>query len=123
MKTALVIEDDDNNLVLITTLLRQGGYEVIAARSGEEGVARALAEQPDFVILDIRLPDIDGYTVLRRIRDSAADGELPVIAMTSYAMTGDRERLLAAGCSGYIDKPVDPAAVVGQIRAILGEAR
>ena len=122
MRTALVIEDDDNNTVLITALLEQGGYRVLTAASGEAGVKRAVAERPDFVILDIRLPGIDGYETLRRLRASPADGAIPVIAMTSYAMTGDRERLLAAGCTGYIEKPIDPETVLDRIRAILEEA-
>jgi len=119
MKTALVIEDDDNNMVLITELLAQGRYDTRQARSGEEGIARALEEPPDFIILDIDLPGIDGYEVLRRLRGSELDGRVAIIAMTSFAMAGDRERLLAAGCTGYIEKPIDPMAVLGQIRDIL----
>ncbi len=119
MKTALVIEDDDNNMVLITELLAQGRYDTRQARSGEEGIARALDEPPDFIILDIDLPGIDGYEVLRRLRGSELDGRVAIIAMTSFAMAGDRERLLAAGCTGYIEKPIDPMAVLGQIRDIL----
>lgn len=123
MKTALIIEDDDNNMVLITDLLAQGGYGTRQARSGEEGVARALAEPPDFIILDIELPGIDGYEVLRRLRSSELGDTVPIIAMTSYAMAGDRERLLAAGCAGYIEKPIDPMAVLDQIRDILEATR
>lgn len=122
MKTALVIEDDDNNMVLITHLLAAGGYGTIEARTGEEGVERVITERPDFIILDIQLPGIDGYEVLRRIRSAEADDHVPVIAMTSYAMAGDRERLLAAGCDGYIEKPIDPTTVLGEIRDIV-EAR
>lgn len=122
MKTALVIEDYDNNMVLITHLLAAGGYGTIEARTGEEGVERVITERPDFIILDIQLPGIDGYEVLRRIRSAEADDHVPVIAMTSYAMAGDRERLLAAGCDGYIEKPIDPTTVLGEIRDIV-EAR
>jgi CheY-like chemotaxis protein len=122
MKRVLVIEDDDNNYVLIGDLLQHAGYAPLRAGTGEEGVSMALADKPDFVLLDIQLPDIDGYEVLDRIRKSLPSESLPVIAMTSYAMSGDRERLLAAGCNGYIEKPIDPMRVIRQIREIVGEA-
>lgn len=120
MTTALIIEDDDNNMLLISMLLAKAGYRVQEARSGEEGVALALEVNPGVVILDIKLPDMDGYEVLRRIRQSPADGTLPIIAMTSYAMSGDRERLLAAGCDGYLEKPIDPAAALAYIQEVVG---
>lgn len=116
MKTALVIEDDDNNLLLITDLLELAGFRVRAARTGADGLEAIFAERPDFVVLDIGLPDMDGTEVLRRIRAAGINGELPIIAMTSYAMTGDRQRLLGAGCSAYIEKPINPATVIDQIR-------
>ncbi len=121
MKTALVIEDDENNMVLISALLERGGYRVIQSWTGVEGATTAIAQRPDFIILDIRLPDIDGFEVLRRIRGSEADGGIPIIAMTSYAMSGDRERLLNAGCTGFVEKPIDPAKVLDTIGAIVGE--
>ncbi len=119
MKTALIIEDNEDNRVLISALLTRGGYQTRIATNGTVGVDLALALRPDLIILDIQLPDIDGTEVLRRIRGSEANGSIPIIAMTSYAMTGDRERLLAAGCTGYIEKPIDPRRVLEQIRAIL----
>lgn len=122
MKRVLIIEDDDNNYVLIADLLEHAGYEPLKAESGDEGVQVALAEKPDFVLLDIQLPDFDGYEVLDRIRKSPLDSSIPIIAMTSYAMSGDRERLLAAGCNGYIEKPIDPMQVIRQIRDIVGDA-
>jgi CheY-like chemotaxis protein len=115
----LVIEDDENNMVLIAALLQKSGYQVSQAWTGAEGVRMALASRPDFIILDVRLPDLDGYEVLRQIRSSEIDGSIPIIAMTSYAMSGDRERLLAAGCNGYLEKPIDAAQVIAQIRHIL----
>ncbi|RJQ84291.1 MAG: response regulator [Desulfobacteraceae bacterium] len=120
-KKVLVIEDNLNNLRLITYALQRSGYEVISAASGEEGVARAIAEKPFFVIMDIQLPGIDGIEATRRIRSSAADGDLPIIAMTSYAMRGDREKILAAGCSGYFEKPIDPLTIIDQIHNLIGE--
>ncbi len=119
MSTVLVIEDNDNNMELITFLLTAHGYETLRAQTGRDGVARALDDQPDFVLLDVQLPDIDGFEVVRSIRNQQASRNLPVIAMTSYAMAGDRERLLAAGCQGYIEKPIDPMRVMDQIKEIL----
>jgi len=120
MTTALIIEDNDDNMALISFILQKGGYDLIEARTGEEGVDLALQHKPDLIILYIQLPGIDGFEVLRRIRTSESNGSIPIIAMTSYAMTGDRERLLAAGCNGYIEKPIDPAKVMDQIRAVIG---
>lgn len=121
-QTVLVVEDNEDNMVLITMLLQKAGYETIWADTGLKGVQMALEKEPDFVILDIQLPDIDGTEVLKRIRalDTDAAG-IPIIAITSYAMSGDREKLLAAGCNGYIEKPIDPMRVISQIRAIVGE--
>ncbi len=121
MTTALVIEDNEDNQVLICALLERHGYQTQIAGNGLLGVQMALDGQPNLIILDIQLPDIDGVEVLRRIRASGAQGQMPVIAMTSYAMAGDRERLLAAGCTGYIEKPIDPRHVLAQIGTILGE--
>lgn len=123
-QVALVIEDNEDNMVLITMLLQNAGYETLWAETGEQGVQLVLQQKPDFVLLDIQLPDIDGTEVLRRIRsmDSKISG-LPVIAVTSYAMAGDREKLLAIGCDGYIEKPIDPMQVIKQIRAVIGAGR
>lgn len=122
MKTALVIEDTADNIELICFILEQSGYRTITAETGQDGIDMALKKRPDFIILDIQLPDMDGYEVLRQIRGSEIDGTIPIIAMTSYAMSGDREKLLAAGCDGYIEKPIDPKRVIEQIRQIIGEA-
>ena len=103
MSVALVIEDNEDNQILICALLERGGYETRVAPSGLSGVQMALEIQPDLIILDIQLPDMEGTEVLRRIRASGDAGQMPVIAMTSYAMSGDRARLLAAGCTGYIE--------------------
>ncbi len=121
MKTGLVIEDNENNMVLMTRLLEKSGYRTLWASTGLEGFEMALREKPDFIILDIQLPDIDGMEVLRRIRASEVGDTIPVIAVTSFAMAGDRERLLAAGCDEYIEKPIDPQRVISQIRRVMGE--
>ena len=123
MQTALIIEDNADNMVLITRLLEKAGYQTLHAWTGLEGVAKAIADAPDFIILDIQLPDVDGLEALRRIRAHEAARAIPVIAMTSYAMSGDREKLLAAGCDGYIEKPIDPKWVIGQIQEVLQQRR
>jgi two-component system cell cycle response regulator DivK len=121
MKKGLVIEDDENNMVLITRLLEKSGYETIRASTGAGGVEMAIQHKPDFIILDIQLPDIDGTEVLRRIRNSEAGHSIPVVAMTSFAMAGDRDKLLRAGCDEYIEKPIDPKRVISQIRKVIGD--
>lgn len=119
MKSVLVIEDNPDNLCLISYALKRSGFTVICAESGELGIELALKERPDIIIMDIMLPGIDGIEATRRIRASELDGLVPIIAMTSYAMRGDREIILAAGCNGYIEKPIDPLQVVEQIQAII----
>ncbi len=123
MKTALIIEDNDNNLELIRFILEKAGYNTRFAMTGLEGVQQALTIPPDFIILDIQLPDINGLEVLKRIRAHPVGAVVPIIAMTSYAMAGDREKLLGEGCTAYIEKPIDPASVVAQIEEALGKER
>ncbi len=119
MNKVLVIEDNEDNLRLVTYALKRAGYAVVAAASGEEGIELALRERPFFVLMDINLPGIDGIEATKRIRASAADGKIPIIAITSYAMSGDRERIMASGCNGCIEKPIDPLAVIDQIHEII----
>lgn len=122
MKTVLIIEDNDNNMELISFILEASGYKTRRAETGLLGKKLALEIKPDLVILDIQLPDIDGTMVLEGIRKVDVNHEIPIIAMTSFAMAGDREKLMAAGCTGYIEKPIDPDRVVAQIEQILGES-
>jgi len=119
MKRILVVEDNETNMYLIGFILRNGGYEVIEARSGEEGVELAIKEKPDLILMDIQLPGIDGLEATKRIRKSEAGEEIPIIALTSYAMTGDREKALRAGCTGYIEKPINPETFIGEIKKYL----
>lgn len=120
MKKVLVVEDNSDNLRLITYALHRCGYEVIAAETGLKGVDLAIAERPAFIIMDINLPDIDGLEATRRIRRSGANGTIPIIAITSYAMAGDMDMVLAAGCTGYFEKPIDPLTIMNKIHALLG---
>ncbi len=119
MKRVLVVDDNDANLHLVRFILEKHGFEAIEARNGTEGVELAIREKPDLVLLDVQLPDIDGLEVAKRIRASEADGRIPIIALTSYAMPGDRERMLAAGCNGYIAKPIDVRTFIAEIERYL----
>ena len=112
----LVIEDNEKNRYLISFILKAAGYAVIEAVTGEEGVETAIREHPDLVLMDIQLPGIDGYETTRRIRASPGGTKIPIIALTSYAMTGDRERALAAGCTGYVEKPINPDTILEEIQ-------
>ncbi|MBF0545551.1 MAG: response regulator [Candidatus Riflebacteria bacterium] len=123
MKKVLVIEDNEDNMCLITFILHKNGYETVWAENGKKGLELAIKENPEFIILDIQLPDISGFEVLALIRQSEKHHIVPIIAMTSYAMSGDREKLLRAGCTGYIEKPIDPETVMGEIQRIVGEHR
>jgi len=119
MKRILVVEDNEKNMYLISFILKKNGYEVIEALSGEEGIELAIKEKPDLVIMDIQLPGIDGLEATKRIRESEADGKLPIIALTSYAMTGDREKAFKAGCTGYIEKPINTETIIEKIEKYL----
>lgn len=120
MKKVLVIEDNADNLRLISYALRHSGYEVIPALTGEDGVALAARERPFIIIVDINLPGMDGLETARRIRASTADGRIPIVAITSYAMAGDRDRILQAGCTAYFEKPINPLTIVEEIHDAIG---
>lgn len=121
MQTILLIEDNEDNRVSMTILLKSSGFDVIEAETGKAGYQKALDINPDLILLDIQLPDVPGTEVLNWLRENDTTRAIPVIAVTSYAMSGDRQRLLAAGCNGYIEKPIDPERVAHQIRKILEE--
>jgi two-component system cell cycle response regulator DivK len=115
MKKVLVVEDNESNLYLMRFILEKNGYHVIEAKEGVQGVNMAKTETPDFIIMDIQLPDITGLEATRRIRDAEADSNIPIIAVTSYAMVGDREKAIAAGCTGYIEKPINPETFLAEL--------
>jgi CheY-like chemotaxis protein len=115
----LVIEDNEQNLYLTTFILEKHGYEVIQAREGGEGIRLAGQTEPDLILLDIQLPEMDGYQVAQALRSNPALEGVPIVAVTSYAMVGDRERILAAGCAGYLEKPINPDTFVAQVAAHL----
>lgn len=121
MKNVLVVEDNEKNLYLIRFILEKMGHRVIEAKTGEEGVERAIADRPDLILMDIQLPGIDGLEATRRIRSSRANGSIPIVAITSHALVGDREAAFLAGCTGYIEKPINPETIMSELARYLSE--
>lgn len=119
MSRILLIEDNEANLYLIRYMLEKHKHEVLIAKEGILGVELALKEQPDLVIMDVQLPDINGLEATRRIRSQEDGSHLKIVALTSYAMTGDREKALNAGCDGYMEKPIDPEKFVPELEKFL----
>ena len=115
----LVIEDNEQNIYLMTFILEKNGYEVVQARNGHEGVELARRVKPSLILLDIQLPVMDGYAVARELRSTPGLADVPIVAVTSYAMVGDRERILAACCTGYIEKPINPDTFMAEIEKYL----
>jgi two-component system cell cycle response regulator DivK len=111
----LLIEDNEQNRYLLTYLLERAGYRVITAPDGPRGLELARGTKPGLILLDIQLPLMDGYAVARALRGVESLRAVPIVAVTSYAMVGDRERALAAGCNGYLEKPIDPDTFVAEI--------
>ncbi|MFO7558210.1 MAG: response regulator [Desulfobacterales bacterium] len=116
MKKVLVVEDNEENLYLIRFILEKIGCVVVNSSTGLQGIQMAIKERPDLILMDIQLPDIDGLETVKRIRKLEADGTVPIVAVTSYAMLGDREKALAAGCTDYIEKPIDPETFIEKIK-------
>lgn len=104
----LVIEDNEQNLYLIRYILEECNYEVFSAMDGKEGIKLAASLRPDLILLDIQLPIMDGYAVARHLRQNPDLAKTSIVAVTSYAMPGDREKAIEAGCNGYIEKPINP---------------
>jgi CheY-like chemotaxis protein len=113
----LYIEDNEQNRYLVSFILKAASYHVIQATSGEEGIALASEQPPDLILLDIQLPGMDGYEIARRLRGNPRLQGVPIVAVTSYAMVGDRENALAAGCDGYLEKPINPDTFLAQVEA------
>jgi two-component system cell cycle response regulator DivK len=118
-KLILVIEDQEDNRRIIRDLLTSAGYELIEAVTGEEGVRLAETHQPGLILMDIQLPDFDGYDATRRIRAIPTLGSIPIIAVTSYALSGDDSKAFEAGCDAYVSKPFSPRALLARIREFL----
>ena len=116
----LLVEDTEDNRMIIRDLLTQAGYEMIEANDGEAGVHMAIEQRPDLILMDVQLPLMDGYEATRRIKANPAMARVPVIAVTSYALSGDEAKARAAGCDDYIAKPYSPRQMLAKVREILG---
>jgi two-component system cell cycle response regulator DivK len=115
----LIVEDQDDNRAILRDLLSAAGFELIEAATGEEGVTLAERERPALILMDIQLPVIDGYEATRRIKSKAALRSIPVIAVTSYALSGDEAKARAAGCDAYVSKPFSPRQLLAKVRELL----
>jgi len=116
MKRVLIIEDNEINLYLMRTILQKLGHQVIEAQDGFTGVELAKKENPDLILMDIQLPRMDGYEATKKIRAIEETKDIPIIAITSYAMVGDKEKILAAGCTAYIEKPIEPESFIEELK-------
>jgi len=119
----LLIEDNDQNRYMATFLLEKHDFEVIPAVDGPSGIELAAVVRPCLILLDIQLPHMDGYAVARQLRLNQALDQVPIVAVTSYAMAGDREKALASGCDGYLEKPINPETFVAEIAQFLRPPR
>ena len=120
-KTILLVEDNEDNLIVYRTILDHVGYRVIEARDGEEGVARARADHPDLILMDVSLPKMDGWEATRRIKADEGTRQIPIIAVTAHALDDDREKATQVGCDGYLAKPVAPRRVVEEVERFIGK--
>ena len=119
MTQILLVEDNEMNRDMLSRRLRRKGYEVYTAVDGAEGLATSRSAQPDLILLDMRLPEIDGWEVTRRLKADEATRSIPIIALTAHAMEGDREKAIEAGCDDYDTKPVEFTDLLGKIEDLL----
>jgi two-component system cell cycle response regulator DivK len=119
MKRVLVVEDTEDNRRIIRDLLTSAGYETIEAVTGEQGVAMAAEHRPDLILMDVQLPVLDGYEATRRIKANPVLRHIPIIAVTSYALSGDEEKTREAGCDAYVAKPFSPRLLLAKLRGFL----
>ena len=120
-KRVLVIEDQEDNRRIVRDLLSANSYELLEAETGEEGLKLAALERPDLILMDIQLPGLDGYEVTRRIKANPVLRHIPIIVVTSYALSGDDKKAFDAGCNGYVTKPFSPRVLLAKIREFLPE--
>lgn len=119
MATLLLVEDHEEIWDFLSRRLRRKGYDVVVANDGRSGVDAVRANRPDLILMDVNLPVLDGYSAVRELRADGATREIPVIALTAHAMTGDREKAIAAGCTDYHPKPIDFSRLLEQIETAL----
>jgi two-component system, cell cycle response regulator DivK len=118
-KRIIVVDDHEDNRQILRVLLASAGYVMIEAQNGETALAAALSERPDLILMDIQLPDLDGYEVTRRIKSNPRSHDVPIIAVTSYALSDDERKALAAGCIAYVAKPYSPMQLLAKIKKYL----
>lgn len=123
MTKVLLVEDNEMNRDMLSRRLIRRGFEVVFAVNGQEGVDLAKSERPDIILMDMSLPVIDGWEATRRIKSDEATKRVPVIGLTAHAMSGDREKAIAAGCDDYDTKPVEIERLVGKMEKLLGAAK
>jgi len=121
-KKVLVVEDDPDNRRIVTKVLSVEGYQVVEATDGVEALAQARAEHPDLILMDLALPNMDGWEATRRLKSDPATRTIPVVALTAVAMRGDEERARAAGCDDYVSKPARPVAIREVVKRYTGGA-
>lgn len=117
----LIVEDNDMNRDMLSRRLERRGYEVSVAADGRQGIEKAQAVLPDLILLDLSLPEIDGWEVARRLKGEQSTSNIPIIALTAHAMTGDRDEAIAAGCNDYDTKPIEFQRLLGKIEILLGK--
>ena len=120
MAKILLVEDNDMNRDMLSRRLLRNGYEVVMALDGRQAVEMAATEKPDLILMDMSLPDLDGWEATRRIKAAAGTRAIPVIALTAHAMSGDREKALESGCDDYDTKPIDLPRLLEKMTAVLG---
>ena len=118
-ETILVVEDQEDNRKILRDLLTNKGYKVIEVEDGYQGIQQTLEHHPDLILMDIQLPGIDGYEVIRRIKNDTKISKIPIIAVTSYALSGDSKKAFDAGCDGYVAKPYSPKKLLKMIQETL----
>jgi len=118
-KKILIVEDDVQSLYMLTFLLESNNYEVFQSNNGADGIFKAKGYHPDAIILDIQLPEMDGYKVTRELRATDEVKDIPIIVVTSFAMIGDRNKALEAGATGYIEKPINPDTFISQMESYI----
>jgi len=121
MPKILLVEDNEDNRDMLSRRLTRRGYELVIAVDGGEGVALAASETPDLILMDMSLPVLDGWEATRRVKADPKTQHIPIIALTAHAMSGDREKVMEAGCDDYDTKPVDLTRLIGKIEAFLGK--
>lgn len=120
-RKVLIVEDDPRNMKLAMMTLKPFGYEIISATDGEEAVATALKENPDIILMDMQLPKLSGMDATKQIRENPGFEEIPILALTAYAMKGDEEKYMEAGCTAYMSKPINTRELPAKVAELLGE--